>query len=273
MNAMKSIWLTSVALPALFAGQALAQTPPAAIVNWTGFYVGLNAGGAWERSGASTGLPCTETSATYYLCAVNLPATYANAAALSAAGTGRLSASGPSLGGQAGYNWQIGQFVSGVEVDAESFHLRASRQASGSFGPNQTADLIGIPVNYTISSSVGTDWLATVRGRIGWAFDRFLVYGTGGLALTDLQASNAYSDSDTGVGNWHGRGTRAGWTAGAGLEFALNRNWSVKAEYLYLNFGSIVTSGQIKAYGYTQGINTSTDLTAHLARAGVNYKF
>jgi outer membrane immunogenic protein len=90
--------------------------------------------------------------------------------------------------------------------------------------------------------------------------------------------THAFGDTynPPGVGNWSGSKTKLGWTVGGGLEWALTRNWSVKAEYLYLNFGSIDAAGVIRnpiPAGYANAISTSTDLAAHVARAGVNFKF
>jgi outer membrane immunogenic protein len=177
-------------------------------------------------------------------------------------------------GGQAGYNWQVNAVVLGAEVDFDSFNVRLSRTGSGV--------LPTIGGTFTITSSANTDWLFTARGRVGWAFDNLLLYGTGGLAETHLNASNSYTDTagyppGPGVGAWNASAMKLGWTAGGGLEWALTRNWSVKAEYLFVKFGSINASGTvvsaINPTGYASAIGTSTDLTASIARAGINYKF
>ncbi len=192
-----------------------------------------------------------------------------------------MNSSGITGGAQVGYNWQSGNAVYGVEADAEAFHLRGSRQGAGTFPASLGPFPVGTP--FTITSSVSTNWLVTARGRIGWAFGDVLAYATGGLAVTDLSANNTYRDAVAipGVGAWGSSATRWGWTVGGGLEWALSRSWSVKAEYLYLNFGSVTASGMIVnpaggpavPNGYANAISTSTDLTAHLARAGVNFRF
>jgi outer membrane immunogenic protein len=271
---MKSRLLRGVALMALMTSPAVAadlsfkapQSAPVSgpVPNWTGFYVGLNAGGAFARSGdPSTTASC---AGTYFGCA--------DALAVSAAGTGSMSKAAFVGGGQAGYNWQVNAVVLGGEVDFDSFNVRLSRTGSGV--------LPTIGGTFTITSSASSDWLFTARGRIGWAFDNLLLYGTGGLAETQLNASNSYMDTagyppGPGTGAWNTSAIKLGWTAGGGVEWALNRNWSVKAEYLFVKFGSINAFGTVistvNPTGYASAIGTSTDLTASIARAGVNYKF
>jgi outer membrane immunogenic protein len=293
---VKKLLLATTALTAFAAGgsanaadmpvkaaPAPIPAPVAAIANWTGFYVGLNAGGAWGRSDLSTSVPCNTVVSSPpfpYICTTSDPSSSANGAALSAAGTGSMSGSAFTGGGQVGYNWQFDRAVFGVEADFESFNIKASRQSSGNY---PAFSLIISPTTpFTIGSSISTDWLFTARGRVGWTFNNLLVYGTGGLAVTDLKATNSYVDTNLanpgfpGTGTWNGSETKLGWTAGGGVEWALNRNWSVKAEYLYVKFGSITANGVIQnpqPAGYASGISTSTDLTAQIARAGVNYKF
>jgi outer membrane immunogenic protein len=150
---------------------------------------------------------------------------------------GALSNSGAEPNGvaggfQGGYNWQIGQFVLGAEAD-----LQLSN-ASGTFA------------NYKFSNP----WFGTVRGRAGYAMNNILFYGTLGLAY-----GRGHVDiGSVGEDNLHG-----GWTAGGGLEVGLTRNWSVRAEYLYLDLGT-------ESYGLT---GTSNGLTANLVRFGVDYRF
>jgi outer membrane immunogenic protein len=272
--AMKSRLLRGVALPVLLASPAMAadlpvKAPPApaplpvVAPNWTGFYVGLNAGGAWATADPNTSASCVPALGfpNAYLRCIDVPL-------VNAAGTGSMSGSTFIGGGQVGYNWQSNNTVLGVEADFNSFHLRASRQA--------TTFYTGLGSTFTVSNSVSTDWLFTARGRLGWAFDYLLAYVTGGLALTNLGTSNTFADASINQ-SWTGSTTKAGWTVGGGLEWALNRNWSVKAEYLYVKFASVNASGFLVSPtpppGYANAISTSTDLTAHIARGGVNYKF
>jgi outer membrane immunogenic protein len=274
---MKKRLLGSVALPALLAGPAMAADlplkaapPPPAVFSWTGFYAGLNAGGAWGRSDATTSISCGPVPGFLfnYICGAGFGQAEANV--VNTAGTGSMSGSGFTGGGQIGYNLQNNNWVYGVEIDAESFHLRASRQGMAA-NPGFYAA--------AITSSVSTDWLMTARGRVGWAHENLLAYVTGGVAATNLQASHTFLDNALpGVtAAWSGSATKLGWTVGGGLEYALSRNWSVKAEYLFVKFGSVSASGIIStgpgAPGYANAISTSTDLTAQIARGGFNYRF
>jgi outer membrane immunogenic protein len=239
--------------------------------NWTGFYVGLNAGADVAYSGdPTTSASCVAApgfAASYFACA-DIPA-------VNAVGTGSMSSVGFSGGAQAGYNWQFNSTVVGVETDFENFHGNASRTATGPF--------ITLPANaLTISSSVNANWLFTARARLGWAFNsNMLAYATGGLAVTHLSAANAYSDNIgvpfVGVGAWSASATKVGYALGAGAEYALTQHWSVRAEYLYVHFDAITASGVVVGTalpgGYGSAITTSTDLSAHIARAGIDYKF
>jgi outer membrane immunogenic protein len=147
------------------------------------------------------------------------------------AGTGPFSMDGVQIGGTIGANYQWGHFVLGIEGDGDWTKQKG-----------------------TISRS---DWLATVRGRAGYAFDRILLYGTGGAAPANRQVSagGAYPLSST---------TQIGWTAGAGVEVAVLQNWTAKVEYLYVDLGNQIASCVIAS---------SVPLTEMIIRAGFNYKF
>jgi outer membrane immunogenic protein len=256
-----------------------APPPRVAVFDWTGFYVGLNAGGVWARSDVTTVPSCAPAPPGFlgYFCGPGFGQTDANT--LAAAGSGSMSEGAFTGGGQIGFNSQIGGTVLGIELDFNSFNIQAARQASGTF----VGGLFPPGYSFTISSSVDTNWLFTARGRVGWAFDNLLAYLTGGLAATDLHATHSFRDSFVipGAGTWSGSETKLGWTIGGGFEWAFTRNWSVKAEYLYLDFGSVDAAGMIvnpvgglgNPSGYANGISTSADLTAHIARAGVNFRF
>jgi outer membrane immunogenic protein len=148
--------------------------------------------------------------------------------------------SGGLAGGTIGYNWQTGAVVFGLEADAAWADL------------NSTA---GIPGLVTATAKVQD--LGTVRGRIGYAFDQVLLYGTGGYAWADTKLTATVlglSASESHV--------LSGWTAGAGAEFMVAPKWSVKAEYLYRSF-----SGQT-FFGVPSG-----NLNMNSVQVGVNYHF
>jgi outer membrane immunogenic protein len=140
--------------------------------------------------------------------------------------------SGVAGGFQGGYNWQFGQFVVGGETDI------------------QLSDSNDVFANYKFSNP----WFGTLRGRGGFALNNILFYGTLGLA---------YGRGHVDIGSVGESNLHAGWTAGGGLEVGLTSNWSVKAEYLYIDLGT-------ESYGLT---GTSNGLTSNLLRFGMNYRF
>jgi len=237
--------------------------PPVEVYSWTGFYVGGNAGYAWGRD-AINGV---ETAPVPPFFAVDV-------AAVSAASSPRLKPSGFTGGGQAGYNWQTGAAVFGVEADIEAFRLRASTTGTFPFPSTLPGGALGPPTTFfTPTSSASTDWLFTGRGRLGWANDHWLLYATGGVAVTNLSVNQTIAVLPPFVFNAATSDTRVGWTVGAGFEYMLASNWSVKGEYLYLDFGNLNGVGVLTPAfaGFTYA--NSTHLTANIARVGVNYHF
>jgi outer membrane immunogenic protein len=244
---------------------------------WTGFYVGANLGGAWGTSSSQT----TTVGTTGSYVVSNDVATF------DAAGVQHARSSGFFTGGaQLGYNWQLGAMgLVGIEADFQSLSTKGSA-SSAAVHPTFT------PAAFTISSSVSTDWLATLRGRAGIIAGRdWLVYGTGGMAIGQVRASWGFSDTCPFLAVCGGlfipgpsaaeaasaSATKVGWTAGAGLETRLTPNWSVKAEYLYVNLGAISATGLISNaafYGATANIiSHSVSVSDHIGRAGLNYHF
>jgi len=184
----------------------------ASVYNWTGFYLGAVGGGAWEDA--------------------NSP---------------RMQ--GGFIGGTAGYNWQAGNVVFGVEADGAWADVSAS-----------AAGVVIVPGVGGIPASVSskTDALGTVRGRIGWAMNNVLFYGTGGYAWVDNKITatlGALSASDS---KFH-----SGWTVGAGVEAFIAPQWSIKGEYLYRSLGSENYFGTVP----------SGTLNLHTVQVGVNYHF
>jgi len=153
-------------------GPAPYYPPPASVYNWTGPYAGLNLGYQWAKVTNNVTEP-----------------------------------SGIAGGGQLGYNWQLGQFVFGLETD-----IQASA-ADDTFAP------------YKFSNP----WFGTLRARIGYAINNVMLYGTGGLAYGELKGEFFGIEEDK---------TLVGWTAGAGIEYGFTQNWSAKLEYLYMDLAS-----------------------------------
>ena len=152
-------------------------------------------------------------------------------------------------GGQVGANAQFNRLVLGLEGDFSWTGIK-----------NKGTDSIGDALNTNVQ------WTSTVAGRVGAAFDRLLVYGKGGLALA--QDHSTLTDfTGTAASNSL---LRTGWTAGAGLEYAIDQNWSAKLEYDYLGFGSQAMSFTTPALGT---VTSNTSLNVQEVKAGVNFRF
>ena len=161
-----------------------------------------------------------------------------------ALGTNGYNLSGAVVGGTIGYNYQMGQAVFGLEGDGDWSNIRGSTSGSACLGT---------------SCETRNSWLATARGRLGYAFGRFMPYVTGGAAFGDIKA--------TAVGLGSQTTTRAGWTGGGGLEAAIAGPWTAKIEYLYVDLGK-GSCGVVPC-----GAATDVSFTTNLVRAGVNYRF
>src|SRR5215471_873497 len=136
------------------------------------------------------------------------------------------------------------------------------------------------PTAFTITQTVETNWLYTLRPRLGFTTGPVLIYGTGGLAMTNLQYQSFFSDTfATAKESAIVKSTQTGWAAGAGAEFKVGNHWSVKGEYLYGDFGSVHgASTNLTAFTPpimypTNGFTHGADLTANIFRFGFNYRF
>jgi outer membrane immunogenic protein len=305
---MKKIPLTAVAFAALAVpamAADMAPTPvykaPVAVVlpTWTGFYVGLNAGGAWSESNSAA-----VNSGLSQNFGPDLPGlgfiitSYGINSASGASGNVPMGGrSGFIGGGQIGYNWQLAPvWVAGFETDLQGLSGSGSgaiTNAGGPFGFGAAAS--GETVTTSLTSTSKVDYLGTVRGRLGYLFTpAFLLYGTGGLAYGGAKASTAIAQSNndcvispTGCiqGNAAAAGalsqTRVGWTAGAGLEWMFASKWSAKVEYLHYDLGSVTytnsplvtTAPASLAFGGPVVVSSSStaEFRGDFVRAGVNY--
>jgi outer membrane immunogenic protein len=248
------------------------KAPIAPAYNWTGFYVGLNAGGAFGSSNASTSTVFNPNDA-YFGNPIDIPV-------VNAAGAQAFKSTNFTGGLEVGYNWQSGKnFVFGVEADFGSFSTKGT-------AANTAAFLCCAGAVLTIASNASTTWLATTRARVGVTADNWLFFGTGGAAFTNVKASFSYSDNCGQIANCNFgfpngteaasfSGTKTGYAVGGGVEAAFWKNWSAKAEYLYVNFGAISGSGAIPAFGVAnvQPLSHSVDVKANIIRLGLNYHF
>ncbi|AMJ62316.1 outer membrane protein [Bosea sp. PAMC 26642] len=222
----------------LFAGAAAAGDLPSgrslppipelpSFYSWTGFYVGGQAGYSWERDRIQ------EFAA---------PSRFAT-------GFGARFSSDTALGGgHAGFNYQMGSIVIGVEGDVEAVN------AQGSF-----SDALGV-------GATRRDWQASLRGRIGYAFDRMLVYGTAGASFTEFAFS--YRNGVTGLAE-RLQASKTGWTAGIGIAYAFTDAVIGSIEYRYTDYGRFDHVGQ----GAFAGLIGEQEPAMQAVRASLSYKF
>jgi outer membrane immunogenic protein len=312
---MKKLLLSSVALAGLTATAMAADLPsrraaPAPYVavpvfTWTGFYVGVNAGYGFSDSNKESTLS-----------SVNILGASAPLGAPGSTGIfgQRNNNDGFVGGGQVGYNYQVGQFVIGFEGDIQytDFGGRSGRFGNNAFqtyaanSPLIVNPIAGSPGNvaYFNNTSLGSrsEFFGTVRGRLGYAFDRVLVYGTGGVAFRDTNSTGTggfVNGADPTLVNqafYNGPlattlgGTfvkpgfvrRApddtGYVVGGGVEYAFTPNITAKVEGIYVNFGNN-GAGAGGVIGVTNNgsavIQTARrrDDDFAVVRAGLNYKF
>jgi len=195
--------------------EPLPQAPiyvPPLVYNWTGFYLGINGGGGFGHSSWDS--------------------------------AGSFSLTGGLVGGTAGYNWQTGPLVLGVEGDLDWSNI------------GNTTTNLACPLGCRTTNN----WLGTVRGRIGYAANNIMPYLTGGLAFGDIKAS---TPGLPGVST-----TNTGWTFGAGLEVAIAGPWTAKVEYLYADLGK--TNCGINCGG---ALTDNVSFHTNILRGGLNYRF
>ena len=272
---MKSYLFGSLALVALVAGSpALAADLPARMYskvpapmlspayNWSGFYVGVHAGyGFGDNDTVSTvGQPPLGTLP---------PTNILNVTGGARPGSVGLDRDGFVGGGQIGYNWQTGpNWVFGFETDISYTDFNTSRTVI-------TSPLAG-PGSLSNTFSSNMDYFGTVRGRLGYSWDRTMVYATGGLAYARIENSAQFTGT---AGQLQfvasSDRTKTGYTVGGGIEHAFSPNWSMKAEYLYYDLGSNTLAVNVipGSLGGGTGYDTRFDHDGHIVRAGLNYKF
>jgi outer membrane immunogenic protein len=252
-------------LPARTYTKAPATVDP--VYSWTGFYIGANGGYGWKDPTA-TFTPNDPGGA-------NLGPFIGQSPPIS------FNMSGALGGLQIGYNWQFNQnWVAGVETDLDGANIRGGGSAT-------YAGTGGDPLNSTANERV--NWFGTVRALLGFLpTNNFLVYGTGGFAYGNVQ-ENASVVNPTATGFAAATGTcssfstcfagtssrtATGWTVGGGTEYAFMKNWSLKAEYLYVNLGSNSFTAPVSNASGPSSLNVSFSQTQfHVVRGGINYHF
>jgi outer membrane immunogenic protein len=208
------------------------------------------------------------------------------------AGSQQVDPAGIIGGGQIGYNWQFSPtWVLGIEAD-----IQASGEKDSTNFTDPFSFTIGIFPSFPVTGAAVTNyeaeikWFGTVRGRIGYVWDRLMLYATGGLAYGRVEVAGTSTVSGTAGGSpfsvTHAIGhsqNNTGWTVGVGLEGALGNNWTLKAEYLYVDLGSLNDTDDevicedppgltICSVGGGQ-VLTHTHFTDGIFRVGLNYQF
>ena len=214
---------------------------------WTGAYFGVNAGGVFTKNKVNLFGQGPGT-----INAINIGAV---------PGHGKLDKSGFIGGAQAGYNYQSGMFVGGVEGDINYVDAKKSTTYTSALG---TVTRLSSDMN----------WLGTARVRAGVAvMERLFVYGTGGLAFGEVKNRAGIYAANGALAYWGSKNdTRAGWTLGGGAEYAITNNLTVKGEYLYYSLGKkTIAVNPTSAVGANFGAKFKND--GHIVRAGLNWKF
>ncbi|MCE9507849.1 MAG: porin family protein [Alphaproteobacteria bacterium] len=248
-----------IALTAFAAIVSIPSLSASAATDWSGFYAGLNAGGSFSSADAKT----TVEDQFDYFAASSVTSINDN-------GAHTLKQDNFTGGAQAGVNFQDGNFVYGFEADFGAFNAADSHSVTATYpccGPD----------TYTLRQEVDTSWLLTVRPRIGWAMDNILIYGTGGISVSNVSAKETFTDTfGPAVETSSKSDTKTGWNLGAGAEVAMEDGWSVRGEYLYTDLGKVSSRSTNLDDGggpYTDVFHNSADLTSSIARLGVNRKF
>jgi outer membrane immunogenic protein len=224
---------------AIAADMPVKAPPPVAVFSWTGCYVGIQGGGAWGRSDH------------------RFPAAAGPVGTGGADATGWFDVSGGEAGIEYGCNQQFGgNWVFGLEGDWSWSSQKGSAHDLLPFG------------NPLITSETKERWVSTSRMRVGYAWDRAWLYVTGGFAAASVDL-NVNASAVPGFGILSDRKTVYGWTVGAGLEYAFLNNWSIKAEYLYMDFGE---NGYFNPPPAGFGAR-SFRLTENIVRVGLNWRF
>jgi outer membrane immunogenic protein len=269
MNRILTVGIGALALAAMTIPASAADIPrpapppvvaPPVVYNWSGFYIGGNIGGKWADHDGDLRLDNVVGFTPLGL------VDFGNG--------GNGGSEGAFVGGgQVGFNWQAGSWVFGIEGD---FQATSAERTLVCCGP------LGLALGFTPGDtlSVKNDWQASVRGRIGYAWDRFMVYGTGGVAFANLEATVAIAPVLTPAGTVPGlfasaSDTLTGWTAGGGIEFGLWDNWSLGVEYRFTSFdASDFNHGNLFLDPIISSpLRSSFDLETHEVTARLNYRF
>ncbi len=254
-----------MAAPAYAADVIVAEPIPVIVepgtFSWTGGYIGVNAGytgGKFKHEIESANRP---TPVFLARSANSMNSTTHNI---------DITASGFIGGVQAGYNWQFdNNVIVGVEADFQGSNLKAEVKHS------KTENLSGGKYHTSEKASTKVEWFGTIRARLGYTpVDRFMVYATGGYAYGKVKSHGSVSGWNSWGDSYNESGsrskTKSGWTVGAGAEYAIDNNWTLKTEYLYTDLGKAKLVNIDHDYGRT---TMNAKVKFHTVRAGINYNF
>jgi outer membrane immunogenic protein len=228
------------------------RAPVPVAISWNGFYVGINGGWAWGTGNNGQAVPSSG--------AFDPGPFFA----------GNTSSTG-MIGAHAGYNWQMNpRWVLGLEADFDWLgRIKQSDSAPLNF--------LGVPFGIaTARMSHDLRWVSTLRGRIGYTWDQYMLYGTGGVAWsrTHYTTNNQDNGPDFSVADFYKVST--GWVAGLGIEYRMMANWTVRAEYLYygLNNSQTATAFYLPGFPATVPANYSwSSGNLQTVRVGLSYLF
>jgi outer membrane immunogenic protein len=245
--------------------------PPVPTANWAGCYIGLN-------TGAMVGDDRYDlTMAGAFLLPGNLFSNPANSSQLNHSYS--PNPVGFTGGGQIGCSWQNTTWVYGLEADIDGATRLDTHASYGPAGPFVGSPLLASSHTEDVTNQI--EWYSTFRARLGYTMTpRWLVYATGGLAVGELKSTTGVQFGTDqfflpgfGVAGSQTT-TRVGWTIGAGTEWALTSTWSIKAEYLFLDFGSITYASPCVTCAVFAGAwQTRVRADESVFRLGVDYKF
>ena len=243
-------FLGVIGVASLFAGPAFAadlgarpiyKAPALApVFSWTGWYIGGNAGFGWGE---------------------NTNATVFTDYGWDAPPNPSPKPKGFIGGGQIGYDWQVTNWVFGLVADFQGTDIKEST----------TTIAIGPDGPQIKSLSEKLDFLGTVRGRLGWAANNWLFYGSGGLAYGDVRSTLNFSEPD-GFAAASKSETRVGWAAGGGINYAWTPNWIVGVDYLHYDLGH-TSINTFDSEPNPNFISVRQRVEGDIVRGVINYKF
>ncbi|MFO1091505.1 MAG: outer membrane beta-barrel protein [Hyphomicrobiales bacterium] len=269
---MKRIYLlasVAVATCALTAPALSADyTPAMPVFSWSGVYGGADIGYGWGEQSLNTKDIVYDRDLD--------PATVNDIYTFSGFND-KFSPSGVLGGIYGGANYQFGGVVLGFDADYTWAGMSGDNVKLGFSDSSTTPPTTG---KYA-TANVDVNWLAHVRGRLGYGFDRFMIYAAGGLAIAGYDASFDGNLPTNFIGNFGNAGDSiTGWTVGGGIDWALTDNIIVRAEYLYdqfdnADFGSyrITDTASTPPNAFVGGASASGDFSVNIFRVGVSYKF